>query len=369
MRCFILLVSVVVIVALSGTPFAFADDAKSTSIRLGMIAPLTGDYGAYGLHIKRGVEIALGELSKRGIPSVMYYEDACLPGRAVSAVSKLTAINKIDGLVGSYCVVGIIPSIPTLEKARVITFHSSVVPQELLDSGQYIFTTNARIGDEATKLAELAFTDLKARKASILYLTSQWGEEYQKYFAKRFSELGGAIVDNESAEIGENDFRAQLTRFKGHHPDVVFIVSVGVNLVNAFKQAHQLGLKAQLLTVNEAEEQEVLDAAKNFGEGIRFFAPEPMIETEAMKRFGEEFRQRFGREAHPLSRHAYDATILTATALAECRNDHECADKKLYAVKNYSGATGDFSIEEDGGTKREFVLKTIKEGHFVKVTQ
>jgi branched-chain amino acid transport system substrate-binding protein len=361
--------SLMTLVLLSLTQFTLAEDPKSAPLRLGMISPLTGDYAVYGQHIKRGVELAQEDLASKGVETEIYYEDACLPAQAVGAINKLTSLNKIDALVGSYCVVGMIPSVSILEKARVIAFHTSVVPQEMLDSGQYVFSTNARIGDEATKLAEYAFNELSARKAAILYLTTQWGEEYQQYFVKRFTELGGAIIDIETSLIGVNDFRSELTRIKSRNPDVVFLAHVGVNLANALKQASQLGFKTPFVTVNEAEEQEVIASAKNYAEGIKFFAPEPITETEEMKKFDTEFRQRFNRDTHPLSRHAYDATMLAGSVLAACRHDYECADKKLYAIKDYSGATGKFSIQTDGGTMREFVLKTIKDGHFVKVAR
>lgn len=59
--------------------------------------------------------------------------------------------------------------------------------------------------------------------------------------------------------------------------------------------------------------------------------------------------------------------MLVATTLNEWHGDHECANEKPDVTKDYSGATGVFSMESDGGTKREFVLETVANGRFVKI--
>lgn len=345
---------------------AQANQAVQHSMRLGMIAPLSGDFAPFGEHVRLGIELAQLKLREKGITAEIFYEDACLAVQARTAIKKLITVNRIDGLVGSYCVVGIVPSAPIIEQAKLVSFHTSPVPQELLNSGNHIFTTNSRIADEGYKLAEYAFGRLKARRAAVLYLTSQWGEEYNTHFTKRFAELGGVVTGAEYSGVDVTDFRAELLRLKAGDPDVILFVQWGGRLGTALKQARNLGLRGEYLTVNEAEESVVVSVAKDNAEGIQYFAPEPAIETTEMKHFNSEFVTYFKRPANPLSRHSYDATILTATVLAECNLDRACAQKKLYQTKGYSGASGLFSIDADGGVQREFTLKTVKNGEFVK---
>ena len=340
--------------------------SEPNSIRLGLISPLSGEWGAYGQHIKEGVELAQSDLEVGGLATKIFYEDACLPVQARGAVTRLISVDRIDGLVGSYCVVGLMAAAPLVEKSQLPSFHTSIVPQEMLDTGSYIFTTNARISDEAKKAAEYAFNQLKARKAAILYLTTQWGEEYQHFFAEKFSELGGEITGIQKNPIGGNDTRSQLTLLKKGNPDVLFIANVGSELANALKQARILGVGKSILSVNEAEEKEVVDIAKEAAEGLQFFVPEPREETTDMKKFSSKFIKRFRHKPHALARQSYDATILLASALSECDRDRRCVANKLYQVDNYSGASGVFSIQKDGGTRRSFILKVVKNGRFVR---
>ena len=322
------------------------------------------DYAAYGRHIKEGIELAQTRLEKRGVRIGVIYEDACLAVQALSAVNKLVHSDKIDALVASYCVVGILPAVAALKAAEVVSFHTTVVPQALLDAGDFLFTTNTRIRDEANKLAEYAYGELGLKKTALLYLTTQWGEEYKSSFAERFTALGGTIAGEAANPIGVSDFRTELTSLKRRNPDSIFAVHVGPTLGGVLKQARALGMKQRFLTVNEAEERGVVDLAGVAAEGLAFFAPEPATRTAEMQSFDQEFEGRYGRNAHALARHAFDATLLAATALLSCKQVRSCAKDEIYKTRNYSGASGVFSIEKDGGTRREFVLKSIKNGRF-----
>ena len=348
---------------------ALAEGGQSTarSIRLGMISPLTGDFAVYGEHIKRGVELAREELKSQGIATELFVEDACLATQARSALTKLVSVDRIDALAASYCVIGMVASEDILEKAKVVAFQTSGGTKEILDAGEFLFTTAGRTTAEAEELANHAYRNLGRRKAAVLYLTTQWGEEFKNAFVAQFSKLGGEITGSDTNAIGVNDFRSELLRLRIGNPDVLVIVHLAQTLGIAIKQSREGGYKQTILATTDAEEQGVIDVAGKYAEGSQFLATDAAVETDAMKKFNKEFQDRFQKAAHPLSRHSYDATMLTATALNECHLDHVCAKEKLYQLKGYSGASGVFSIEADGGVEREFVLKTVKDAQFVRV--
>jgi ABC-type branched-subunit amino acid transport system substrate-binding protein len=51
--------------------------AESEPLRLGMMAPLSGDFAEYGAHIKNGILLAQENLKSEGIDTEIFYEDAC----------------------------------------------------------------------------------------------------------------------------------------------------------------------------------------------------------------------------------------------------------------------------------------------------
>jgi branched-chain amino acid transport system substrate-binding protein len=341
--------------------------AQVQTIRLGMIAPLTGAFATYGEHIRRGIEIASDDLKEKGINIEVSYEDGCLPAQVRSALTKLINLNLIDGLAGSYCVIGMVASKAILETNHIVSFQTSGATQEILNAGDYLFTTAGATAVEASKLAEHAYTKLGMRKVAILSLTTQWGDEFTTAFSKQFTQLGGKITGSETNAIGVNDFRSELTKLRGGTPDALVLVHVGQTLGFAIKQAREIGFTQQLLATADAEEDGVLKVAGDGAEGLQFFVAEPKVDTLEMMQFAGKFRKRFSREIPPLARHAYDATMLTANALNECQKNRECAKELIYKIESYSGASGVFSIESTGGVRREFALKMVKNKRFVKI--
>ncbi len=343
--------------------FAVADEGAE--IRIGAVVPLTGSWASYGTQIQNGIELAISESELSGFTIKPVYEDACLPAEAVKAAKKLASIDKVHAVVGSFCVIGMSAMAPTLEAARIPTFQTSTVSDSILDAGDYIFTTNAAIRDEAYRLAEYAYLDLSARTADVMHVETQWGQDFAKYFAEKFQKLGGEIPGTVSRPPEVNDFRTELTRIKGRDSDVVFAAFVSPNLANLIKQARQLGYKKQFLLTDEAEEQSLLEVAGKEAEGARFFSPMPLKVTANINRFQNRYTKKFGILPSVLAANAYDATKLALEALRICNRETECARNKLYETKDYFGVSGKFSIRKDGGADKPFRLREVKNGRFM----
>jgi branched-chain amino acid transport system substrate-binding protein len=352
-----------VIYAVAALSTAYAQP-ENTIIQLGMVAPLSGDFAPFGVHVQKGIELAQSELERKGIPTRLIAEDGCLPTQVRSALTKLTSTDKIAALVGSYCVIGMLASESILESTKTIGFQTSGATKEILGVGDYLFTTAAKTTDEALALADHVYKKLGLRQAAVFYLTSQWGEEFSQAFGARFKALGGTITGVISNPIGQNSFRSELVKLRGGDPDALIFVHIASSLGIIIKEAREVGHKGRLFGTSDGEEQSVLDLAGKGAEGLLLLSPEPNAETDEMKKFRDQFVVRFGHQPHPLSRHSYDATLLTTAALKGCKMDRQCAKDTLYKTEDYKGASGTFSINADGGTNRSFIVKIVRGGRF-----
>ncbi|WKZ57682.1 MAG: ABC transporter substrate-binding protein [Bdellovibrionota bacterium] len=360
-------------IALSvGMPWSSAlaeGSSTSRAIRLGVTAPLTGDFASYSEIIRKGTELAKDHLKAEGIDIELIYEDACLPVQAVTAIRKLISQDRIDGLAANYCLLAMPPMASEIERHELPSFHTACTSDNILSAGDYIFSTNIKGRSEAHKLAEHAINTLKARTASILYLTTDFGEDYKRHFTQRFEELGGKVVSTATSPIGTNDFRSDLTALRAKNPDVVLAAHIGGSLGALLRQAKQLGLKQQFLAIYEAEDPSVIEAAQGSAEGLQFFVPEPVEETAVVKRFQSAYVEKYGVRPLILASNAYDATTILARTIHECNFDRSCSKAKIYALKDYDGASGRFSIDSDGGTIKGFVAKVVAHGQFVRVSR
>ena len=333
---------------------------QSQPIRLGMIAPLSGDFAPYGEQIRKGIEIARVDLQEQGISTEVYYENACLPMEVRSALSKLIEKNEIQGLVGSYCVIGMVAGKKLLEDSKIISFQTSGGTDEILNPENYLFTTGARTKDEARKLAEVAITDLKLKKVAILYLQTQWGQEFSDSFASRFVELGGQITGTAANLIGESNFRNELARLRFGNPDGLLIAHLGGTLGTAIKQAKSFGFQdKQLLATSDAEDQSVINVAGDLANGLKFVSSEVFGNLVEVVDFESKFILKYNEKPSALAKHSFDATMIAVRALVGCHLDKVCAKDEVSQIQNYRGASGIFSFDADGGTTREFLLREV----------
>lgn len=347
--------------------WADSNSVPDRAIRLGVTAPLTGDFAGYTQTIREGVELARKDLARQGIATEVFYEDACLPAQAVSAIRKLIDVNKIDALAANYCLLAVPPMSRDIEAAKLPSFHTACTSDNILSAGDYIFSTNIKGRNEARRLAEYAHETLGARTASILYLTTDFGEDYNRHFTQRFEELGGRVLSSDTSPIGTNDFKSELTKARRQKPDVLFAAHIGNTLGVLIKQARELGLHQQILAIYEAEDPSVLRLAGAAAEGLLFFVPEPQKITASVAAFQTEFSGEYGHAPLILASNAYDATLLLGQILKRCNLDRECSKREIYKIKDYDGASGIFSIDADGGTTKGFVLKTVRNGAFQRV--
>jgi len=345
-------------------PSLLVADSVNESIRVGVTVPLTGDFASYGELVRKSVELAADDLKAEGILVDLWFEDACIPSQAVSAINKLVSLNQIQILAANFCVIAMPAMAAVIERNEIIAFHSAATSDSILEAGDSIFATNGRVRDEAILAAEYAYNVLNARSAGILYITTDFGEDYNSYFSSRFKELGGRILSSDSSPIGVNDFRAELTRLRRLEPDVIFAAHLGMTLGVLLRQVRDAGLRQQVLGVYEAEDMSVVETAGHYANGLRFFVPEPIAKTDAVEKFRKRFEAKYGTKAGILGSNAYDATVIAVRAFAECKKDAGCARNKIYAIEDYDGVSGVFSIEPDGGAKRAFVLKEIQDGKF-----
>ena len=345
---------------------AYASPSPSPlAFKLGAVAPLSGDFAEYGEQIQHAMTLAKENLEKEfpDVSLTLVYEDACLPAQAVTAAKKLTTVDKINALVASYCVIGMIPMAPIFNEAKIPALHSSAVSDELLAVGGFVSTTNIAIRDEARAAAEVAIHSIKATRAGTFFISSQWGENYSKYFTQRFIELGGKPAATVETTKWTGDFRTELLRLRASNPEVVFVAHVGKEFSNVVRQARQIGIKAQIIGPHEATEvdQEALAAL----EGTLLISP--VHPRGSASPFEEQYRARFGAAPSVLSRNAYDASQIATRALVACAGEPTCTQTKITATSNFEGESGTFSIRQGLGASKQFETLRWQQGAYTPV--
>jgi branched-chain amino acid transport system substrate-binding protein len=335
-------------------------------IRIGAIIPLTGTYSTLGNRVKNGMELAKADIEKEGdIKIDIYYEDVCQSKDAVSAINKLINFDKIDVIGGSYCVIGLIPNVPILEREKIIAFSTPVNPDSLLNH-PYVFSTNKAIKDDTKDMADFSYNKLHAKRAAIMYFNTDLGLDYSRYYQQNFEKLGGEVVSIQMYELAATDFRTELTKVKASDPDVILVINLGANMGHLLKQAREMGIETPIIGYVHSEDPNVLTAAGNAAEGYIISSSETQEKSPAILNYQKEYTENFGGESDINAANAYDAIHLEVYAFLQCNGNRECMSAWLHNVKNYQGVSGNITIQKDGSTIKPTIFKIVKNGKFVK---
>jgi branched-chain amino acid transport system substrate-binding protein len=100
-------------------------------------------------------------------------------------------------------------------------------------------------------------------------------------------------------------------------------------------------------------------------EGIVFTVYEEP-ETRKREEFASAIRERFGSDPGPFSAGFYDNTLLVLEALSESNGDIDAARDWLYDVRDWEGATGLTTFDENGDPLgKSYTVYTVRNGEFV----
>jgi branched-chain amino acid transport system substrate-binding protein len=353
----------------TSTAFCLPEGTQANpSLSFGIMAPLSGAFANYGVHIRDAVQLAQADIkNSTGVEIALHAEDACLPQQALSAARNLIYNKHIVALVGSYCVVGLVPTLSLLQSNRVLSFHTSPLPESVLRGSSVLFTTNVTSTLEANFLAHEVVAKRGLKQLAIISVATPWGEDFAVQFSNAAKNLGATILTHESTSVEQTDYRAEILKLKAKNPEALYIAHVGGQLGLILKQTRELGMHVPIFSVDEAEEESVLEVARQHAEGL--VIPVSDVEDSTQyKDFSQRFVARFGYTPGILSANAYDAAVLAAQALHGCDQVDEaarieCATKKIREVKDYKGASGTLTITS-AGTLKNFKLKVVKDGEF-----
>jgi ABC-type branched-subunit amino acid transport system substrate-binding protein len=172
-----------------------------SSIKIGLLAPLTGSYAEEGVELERGVRAALENYPAiDGFPVELIVEDTASDGfRAV-----LKARSLIDE--GVLAIIGPVFGESTnlaalIADAAGIPFIAPTSPETgIRILGPRVFQINLTPAVQAEQLAAFAFERLGFRTASLIVSSDWWGNEVEQRFTDVFTNRGGRVLTSQTYE-------------------------------------------------------------------------------------------------------------------------------------------------------------------------
>jgi branched-chain amino acid transport system substrate-binding protein len=263
----IALVSCLAVLCFSGTAFA------ADTIKVGMLAPLTGFAAADGFSAYESVKIAVEKVNAAGgvlgkKVELICYDDAADPKQSVPLAHKLIGQDKVSVFVaGSY-------SLPT--RAVSAIFNDAEIPlvsayalHPDITKGDFTFRNGFLGTVEGKGAAYVAVKLLKAKKIALIVSDNDFGTTLTQGFEEFMKDHPEAkIVSHQKYPMSEKDFKPYLSKMKAADPDVVFFSGYYFQVGPAMKQAKEMGIKVQFIGEEGADSPKTIEIAGDAAEGF-----------------------------------------------------------------------------------------------------
>lgn len=205
------------------------------TIKIGVLASLTGALESYGKQTRNGFELGLeyatnGTMEVAGKKIEVVFEDTeTKPEVAVQKATKLLEEDKVDFLVGSSSSGDTLAVLPLAEEYEKIMIIEPAVADSITGSefNPYLFRTGRNSSQDAVAgAAAIAKPGVKIATFAPDY---SFGWDGIAAFKNQAEELGAEIVLEEFADPAATDFTSNLQKIIQAKPDYLYVVWAGAN--------------------------------------------------------------------------------------------------------------------------------------------
>ncbi len=353
--------------------FAGASQVNAAGeVKIGLSAPLTGDWAEYGNDFKRSVSMVIDKVNKEGGINGRKIELVIADSRgdakeSVLIAEKFVADPDIIAQIGDFSSSSTMAAAPVYEQAKMVQISPTASHQDWTKKGEFMFRVVATQGYEGPYNARWAVNDLKKKKIATIYINNDWGVDANKYFAGEARKQGAEILAEEAFTPGEKDFSAIISKLKRLEPDLVYMPTFYADFTAIMNQAERARFKPTVLANSSLFSVKTLEMGGKAVEGtmipVNYFSSDP---RPAAQDFTRDYKALYGADPNQFAALAYDAAGLLMAALKAVGTDSRAKVREgLLGLKGYEGATGPISYAEGRDPAKLLVRIMIKDGQWV----
>jgi len=367
--------------ALAGCGGSKGDDV----IKLGVLAPLTGDVAVYGNAVNNAVKLYVEEINKAGGVAgkqveIITYDEKGDATEAVTAYNKLVSSDEVHAIIGS---VTSTPSIAVAQASvedNIPILTPTGTHQDITTYGKNYFRACFLDPFQGSTMAKYASEVLKAKTAGIIYNTSDaYSTGLMQSFTDTAKELGLEVVATEGYAANDVDFKAQLTNIQGKNPDVLFCPDYYNTVYLIATQVKEIGVRATLLGVDGVDG--ILDVAtdKSILEGLIFCNHYSTAdESPLVQNFLKNYQAKYNETPNALAALGYDGTMIMLDAIGKViesgtklDTSEECRNAIIAQLEktDIDAVTGHIVYDEMHNPQKSCAIIKIENGEYTLLTK
>ncbi len=342
------------------------------TVKIGLMAPLTGFAAADGLSVLNSVKLAVERVNAEGgvlgkKVELVAYDDRADAKEAVGLARKLIQQDRVVGVVGGSYSTPSRAVAPIFQDDEVPFVAAYAVHPDITKAGDYCFRNGFLGMVEGKSAAFVAVNMLKAKKIALLTSDNDFGRTLAEGVRTYLKGQDAAIVYQQTYPFKEKDFKPYLAKIKETAPDLIFASGYYFQTGPIVKQAREMGIKTQIVGEEGADSPKFLEIAGPAAEGFiittNLNRDDKRPEVQA---FLKEYRKRYGIEPDMVGASAYDAFMIIVDAVKRAGGTKGPAVRKaIAATRDFDGLTGRLKgFTKIGEVVKEVQVQVVKNGAF-----
>ncbi len=338
---------------------ATTDVVEKETVKIGLVASLTGDNAMLGEGSKSGMVLASEELAKKDTKYnyEFIYEDDRLDNKlSASAAQKLINIDNVDAIISFTSGTGNVIN-PMAESAKVV--HFGIASDANIANGNYNFIHWTQPPEEGRVFVK-KLQEEGVKSISVIELNHPGTNAIVDGLEMHISGSGIAITGIHKFNFGDTDFKNMILKIKQENPEMIFIGAIAPEMDLIVKQLNELNVDIPLTSI---ELFEYTDNPELFNGYWYVQAADPMDS------FNQKFAVRFGENAKPGAGNVYDCVNMLVDAYETMGGTEKPTTNivvaKLRTIKEFAGAMGSLTIDAQGIVNSQAVIKEVRNGEFV----
>jgi branched-chain amino acid transport system substrate-binding protein len=210
--------------AIAAATFGIGSAAAEDTIKIGIVAPMTGTSAAVGREISAGANLYMAQhgatVAGKKIELIVR-DDASVPDNAKRLAQEMIVNDHVNFL-GACLTPSAMSMAPIATEGKVATVVMVSGTSIVTAKSPYYVRTSFTLGQQSGIIADWAIKNGSQKAVSVL---SDWapGAEAGKVFEASFTKGGGQILDTLKVPLANPDFAPFLQRAADLHPDTLFV--------------------------------------------------------------------------------------------------------------------------------------------------
>jgi branched-chain amino acid transport system substrate-binding protein len=331
------------------------------TIKIATQSPLSGGQAALGEGIKLGTQLAVeqlrGNLTKQGFKvELVPFDDQAKPDVGVANAKNIIADKDILVVIGHLNSGVAIPSSEVYKEVDLPMISPANTNEKITDRGYPSVNRFCGRDDVQGPVgAEFAALTLKVKSVYVVHDKTTYGQGVAEAFKAEAEKKGVKVLAFEGTEEKSN-FDPIITPIKAKNPDLVYFGGIYDQGAPFFKQAREKGVKAKFLGPDGLDSSDLVKIGGKALVGLYYTTAAAPSSSPQAKKFGDDFKKKFGKNPEPYAAESYVATAIALKAIESTVAGGKAPTRATVAgairkVK-YTGMTGAIEFDDKGDPKK-----------------